>query len=162
VKQRDNGESPLRGPYTFNIPITSLIEKGYVVSQKCLTNRYRSRWERGLVGEERLTTDTLGPQGMAAALLFAIPHVHGNCTGLDVFALVLNVNDYRAEIKTIAVGDLEWKTWITETAIFREFGNPGLPTSQRRSLKLGLPFPPVIGFGKRDNLEEEIYDVRFL
>jgi hypothetical protein len=160
VKQRDDGESPFRGPYTFNIPIASLIEKGLFVSQKCLTNKYRSRWERGLVGEERLKTATLGPRGVAAALIFATPgEVLGNLGVVDAFALVVNAYDHRAEMKIIGPGNLEWHTWLTETVMFREFGNLGMPASQKSLWSGKLP---RLLFHKRGNLEEEIYDLQIV
>jgi hypothetical protein len=163
VKQRDDGESLFRGPYTFNIPIASLLEKGLFVSQKCLSNKYRSRWERGLVGEERLQTDTLGPRGTAAALIFAAcSEVSGNLDIVDAFALVFNIYDHRAEMKIIPPGGSEWNAWVTETVIFREYGDVGTPVSQK-SLWSGKP--PSGRSHKRANwanLEEEVYDVHII
>jgi hypothetical protein len=160
VKQRDDGESPFRGPYTFNIPTASLIDHGLWVSQKCLTNKHRSRWERDLVGEERLKTDTLGPRGMAAVLVFAtLRDAMRDFRVVHAFALVLNLYDHRARIRIISPRDQEWGTWVKETIMFREFGDLGSPATQK-SLWSGKH--PGVRFHNRPSLEEEIYDVQLI
>jgi hypothetical protein len=156
VKQRDDGESPFRGPYTFNIPTASLIDCGLWVSQKCLTNKHRSRWERDLVGEERLKTDTLGPRGMAAVLIFTTLRDLG---AVPAFALVLNFYDHRARIRIISPRDREWDTWVKETIMFREFGDVGTPATQQSQWSGKRP---GVRFHNRANLEGEIYDVQLI
>jgi hypothetical protein len=152
VKQRDDGDSPFRGPYTFNIPIASLIENGLFVSQKRLSNKYRSHWETELVGEERLKTSTLGPGGMAAVLMFATTReVLGDLSVVDAFALVLTVYDHRARIRIIAPGSGEWDTWVKSTNLtFDGCGGRGKFTLKSRwSGPSGNP--PSLTYHKRGN-----------
>jgi hypothetical protein len=160
VKQRDDGESPFRGPYTFNIPTALLIKNGLLVSQRYLTNKYRSRWERGLVGEERLRTDTLGPRGMAAVLKFVrLGEALENSGAVDTFALVVNVYDYRVRMRIIYRRDREWDECVKETNFtFNEVIDQGTLTGQQNLWAGKLP---SLSYRQGVILGEHIYNVRF-
>ncbi|CZR65466.1 uncharacterized protein PAC_15366 [Phialocephala subalpina] len=71
IKQREDSDQTFVGPFTFLIPTEPLLEKGFSVSQRYLSNRIRSQWVEDLPGWEKLITDKLTNAGVTAALMFS-------------------------------------------------------------------------------------------